>query len=603
MANIFDTLHPKTSPSDNLYPNIKSNNIPSGAVSLVKLGSDVKAILNTINSLRPAGVDTSANILAFASDDGVWVGSDTGHWYYWDGAQYVDSGLDFVSTTNDELSSQVTELNSIVNELSDYLEENPNNLFNKYNYLKEENMYVNASSTVTSFSGCLIITLEINGVAGEEYRSNMFNQDILDYNLVAYVPFTSNDIPYVGLVALEDFRSTSNNSLKRFSAALTTNAKYLNIMFRFSSESDMNDNLQNVLDGLAIKKTTEWIDSYQNHYLTVKESVNMSTWHDKIAWWCGTSIPEGVNPNTSSEYYGESYPQIVGDILNVKTMTNTSLGSSMCRANVRTGDYVNAVSYNLIYALTQTTEEKQDLISNWGTIKDVLYDPNTFADLSNVSTYVLNSTFEKKLIPYLDGTYDMPDLFVIDHGHNDYKPYYSLSNGNPDIELEPTVANIESGELAEDTYMTANNYYNLKRFIGDLSHIPSNQFDSFVASLNRNCYKGAVNFLITVILYHNPRARIVFIGNLDNWIKPELTTAQESIANSWLFPLIEVWKYLGLSSHIVPNSYNYWGTSNPTDFTVKQIYCKDNVHPHTDTTGVTIEKYANIIANKLKQYV
>ena len=37
----------------------------------------------------------------------------------------------------------------------------------------------------------------------------------------------------------------------------------------------------------------------------------------------------------------------------------------------------------------------------------------------------------------------MPDLFVIDHGHNDWK--YRDANGNIDIELEPTVENIKNG--------------------------------------------------------------------------------------------------------------------------------------------------------------
>lgn len=43
---------------------------------------------NVISS--PQGVDTSTNILAFNENKGVWVGSDTGHWYCWNGSQYVD---------------------------------------------------------------------------------------------------------------------------------------------------------------------------------------------------------------------------------------------------------------------------------------------------------------------------------------------------------------------------------------------------------------------------------------------------------------------------------------------------------------------------------
>ena len=91
----------------------------------------------------------------------------------------------------------------------------------------------------------------------------------------------------------------------------------------------------------------------------------------------------------------------------------------------------------------------------------------------------------------------MPDLFVIDHGHNDWK--YRDANGNIDIELEPTVENIKNGLLAEDTYMIANDYANLKRYFGDLSDFPQDKLEEFAASVNRNCYKGAVNFIMTLI--------------------------------------------------------------------------------------------------------
>lgn len=47
-----------------------------------------------LGQLRPSGVDTSTNILAFTEDKGILIGSDTGDWYYWDAAQseYVSGG-------------------------------------------------------------------------------------------------------------------------------------------------------------------------------------------------------------------------------------------------------------------------------------------------------------------------------------------------------------------------------------------------------------------------------------------------------------------------------------------------------------------------------
>lgn len=35
-------------------------------------------------SQTPSGADLSANILALTEDTGIWIGIDTGFWYYWD---------------------------------------------------------------------------------------------------------------------------------------------------------------------------------------------------------------------------------------------------------------------------------------------------------------------------------------------------------------------------------------------------------------------------------------------------------------------------------------------------------------------------------------
>lgn len=331
-----------------------------------------------------------------------------------------------------------------------------------------------------------------------------------------------------------------------------------------------------------------------------KSKLNQNKWYGKKIWWCGTSIPEGQDTAIGSEGNGLTYPGLVGKLLGA-TVINKSLGSSMCRANVRTGNYVNALSHNLIFSLSQTAEEKQYLIDNWSTIRQVLNDPNTYESLSSISSNVIGASFESRLMPYLDGTYDMPDLFVFDHGHNDWKTFYTMPDGTtPDTELKPTTDNISGNILAEDTYMTANSNAKLISFFTEISAIPQSKRNAFIASVNRNCFIGAVNFLCTLILSKNPRARIVFIGNLDNWAKPQVQPAQDYLANSWEFPIIRMWEYTGFCDHYIPNTATFWSDTGTTDLTMKQIYCKDGVHPHSDTTGDTIPMYAHIIANALK---
>ena len=344
--------------------------------------------------------------------------------------------------------------------------------------------------------------------------------------------------------------------------------------------------------------------------LEQEENVDTNYWYQKNIWWCGTSIPAGSDATIpgAGETIAGNYPTEVGNDLGCMVI-NKSVGGSMCRANVRTGDYVGANFANITSALTMTKAEIESFITNYSTIKDVLTG-NVPSSLSTSDIARLRAaSFEDRLIPYLDGTYDMPDLFVFDHGHNDYK--YSLSGGGSDIGLEPTVANI-GGELAEDTYMIANDNAKLESFFGSLANIPSSRKAKFIASLNRNCYIGAVNFLVTLILRYNPHARIVFISNYEyeNGDRPSyapLIPAQKSIADSWAFPLCEVYKSLGYSNHIIPGSKDWFNATYPaqtpatTDVTVYEAYLADSVHPHSDITGDANNIYAGIISEFIKR--
>lgn len=304
----------------------------------------------------------------------------------------------------------------------------------------------------------------------------------------------------------------------------------------------------------------------------------------------GTSIPAGQDNN--------NYPLLIGKKLGA-TMSNEAIPSSMIRRSTRTGDYVGTAWANIKNCMSKTLEEVQDLIDNWDTYRLTLSPPETTTPMSAADQlYCERSSFETILTPYLDGTKDMPDLFILDHGHNDWK--YTRSNGSSDIDLEPTVANIQSGELAEDTFMTDNNNAKLESFFGSLDKIDPADKDDFIASVNRNCYIGATNFIMTYILTINPRARFVFISNYEDWSQySPLIGAQETIASEWLMPLCEVYKRLGYSNKIIPNTYDYWGDARTYDLNMYDIYLKDKVHPHSDTTGQANEIYAAIIAEFL----
>ena len=321
-------------------------------------------------------------------------------------------------------------------------------------------------------------------------------------------------------------------------------------------------------------------------------------WTGKTIWWCGTSIPAG------------GYPQMAGKMLGA-TVINTATGGSMCRANVRTGDYNGVNISNITSSLSMTSEEVERFIDNYSQIRQLDKNKNLPETLDDAyKNRMRQGTFEVKLMPYLDGTKPMPDLWIIDHGHNDWK--YRDSKGNIDIALEPTRANIDSGELAEDTFMTETidgvPYARLQSFLGSFENIDPAKLDDFVCSLNRNCYYGSLNFITTLILVHNPRARFMMIGNYSNEHSGEtgyasLIPAQKAWAADWCFPFCDVASCLGTSQHIIPGTSNFFDDYVfHYDTNVFHIYCPDGVHPSSDSSQYALEVYAGIVVEFIKQH-
>ena len=94
-----------------------------------------------------------------------------------------------------------------------------------------------------------------------------------------------------------------------------------------------------------------------NTYYTITyKEPESNYWTGKTIWWCGTSIPAG------------GYPQIAGEMLGANVI-NTATGGSMCRANVRTGDYNGVNISNITSSLSMTLEEAESFISNYDAIR------------------------------------------------------------------------------------------------------------------------------------------------------------------------------------------------------------------------------------------
>lgn len=245
-------------------------------------------------------------------------------------------------------------------------------------------------------------------------------------------------------------------------------------------------------------------------YYAGSESETPPYWSGKKLIWFGTSIPAGSDPD-AGEGSGATYPELVATQLGA-TVTNRARGKSCMRINASTGNYDGMIYGHFARALTRTISEVSYVETNWSTIQPKLSGAPSSLSASDIAL-MQSTSFETLLVPYLDGTNAMPDVFVLDHGRNDIRP--KGIDGESDLLVQPTLTNILNGVLADDEYMTANNYANLKLAMDDdLSGITD--LPEFAATLNRNCFIGAMNFLITVILRYNPHARIVIVSDYDD---------------------------------------------------------------------------------------
>lgn len=168
MANIITTLHPENDESTNLYPNIVKENIPDGSIDMTKLDNDVKSLFNPSPTLH---VDTSTNILAFTENKGVYIGSDTGNWYYWDGTQYVSGGV-YQSTGIADGSITKSKIGTDL--LKNILDENKLKdtiILNEENCITKVGVYLSIDNYQSSYSDYKCVLLNISNCDSLQFTS------------------------------------------------------------------------------------------------------------------------------------------------------------------------------------------------------------------------------------------------------------------------------------------------------------------------------------------------------------------------------------------------------------------------------------------------
>lgn len=288
-----------------------------------------------------------------------------------------------------------------------------------------------------------------------------------------------------------------------------------------------------------------------------------SKWAGKKIIWFGTSIPAGGYKGNDDLY---SYPKVIGKITD-STVANEAIGSSgvhcKCYARISANN-----PYGFIDNLDTCCRCLTNTVAEMDWIYDHCQDTNVFPTTGRALTAQEKSdaesfSYENKLDQYLtDSTF--PDMFVFDHGYNDF--------GFSDF----------SNEANEQIY------------------------DSMFATLGRHnlyTFRGAMNFLIDRILSFRPTAKIVMIGAYDAQLpaKALVSKYQQIVAQDYEMPLLDLWNKTGWSQKQVTVNGSFdangiWNeTSTPQTSTILNLWLPDNTHPHSNRSGKAIMHLVNII--------
>ena len=313
------------------------------------------------------------------------------------------------------------------------------------------------------------------------------------------------------------------------------------------------------------------VQEYETYsYRDVVKRINQD-YSDKRIIYFGTSIFAGT-VNIDGETH--SIPSYIGKVLGAQTI-NKAIGESIARRgwdeSISENDAYGWTGHhwaNVFKAMGKNSDEANDLINNYETKwRDLLIGDNKpTAPLSDyyINTWIRGSSYENLLMPYLDGTYEMPDLFVFEHGHNDVSANMS---GEPSVN-------------------------------------PDN-----INEYNRSKYGDTMALYIRLIRQANPNAKILIVSNYENDSINfgSAFNAQKEVAEYNKVWFCDVANKIGWSdvNKITTTGYwndGYWVESGGTERTITCLTAAfpDRIHPFTDLSGQAVIREAEIIASFIK---
>lgn len=319
--------------------------------------------------------------------------------------------------------------------------------------------------------------------------------------------------------------------------------------------------------------------------------------------WLGTSIPAGdvsIDPEQKN-----TYPYMVADALGFE-LYNQSKAGSLVTWYSQTPSWTTsaqvAAEFATAYCLSATRQEIRDKYYNvLNTIRRNEGLSTTWRD--NYLNDFMDSSFETRILPYIDGTIADCNVVVIDHGFNDRSNIFGVcgqhvtsdkdsisvwgpGSGADGIEYPVTGGNAGWYWL---THLSDGRYYDGFVYMNTLYAVANGLAGNDTGGM-RGEYFGAMAYIIAKIQQVNPRIRII-IGNyfsqdygtaigdgMNSFQTKYILEANQQIADYYGFPCVNVYKYTGLRNRTI---------KLPDGSFISDMYyfCPDGVHPASDTTG------------------
>ena len=362
----------------------------------------------------------------------------------------------------------------------------------------------------------------------------------------------------------------------------------------YATNSSVNSQVNTVNDSIDVVKTR----------LTKVENLTSLDMRASVLW-LGTSIPSGdinIDPQQNN-----TYPRMVADALGFDLYNMAKAGSFVAwypQAPAWTTSAQVAAEFATAYSLSATRQEIYDkYYSVLETIRQNEGLSTTWRD--DYLNDFMDSSFETRIIPYIDGTIAKCDGVVIDHGFNDRGNIFNVCNQHVTADKD-SISVWGPGSGAEGveypviggnagwwwlTHLADNRYYDGEVYMNTVYAVANGLAGNDTGGM-RGEYFGAMAYIIAKIQQVDPRIRIV-IGNyfsqdygsalgdgMNSFQTKYILQANQSIADYYGFPCVNVYKHTGLRNRTI---------RKPDGTTISDMYwfCPDGVHPSSDPTGLS----------------